>query len=133
MGQFIDFKHVKEHARFEPVLARYGIELAGRGEERKALCPFHEETKPSFKVNLGKKAFNCFGCGEHGNVLDFVAKNRARPIPRNPQRQSEIPISEIPLDTELFPVPAYRRYSARKRDALPEFLPVFPRIQVEAS
>ena len=44
------------------------------GEERKALCPFHEETKPSFKVNLGKKAFNCFGCGEHGNVLDFVAK-----------------------------------------------------------
>ncbi len=74
MGQFIDFKHVKEHARFEPVLARYGIELAGRGEERKALCPFHEETKASFKVNLAKKAFNCFGCGEHGNILDFVAK-----------------------------------------------------------
>ena len=49
MGQFIDFRYVKQHARFEPVLARYGIELAGRGEERKALCPFHEESDPSFK------------------------------------------------------------------------------------
>ena len=73
MGQFIDFRYVKQHAEFLPVLARYGIELVGTGDERKALCPFHDENDPSFKVNLKKKAFNCFGCGEHGNVLDFVA------------------------------------------------------------
>ena len=74
MGEFIDFSYVKQQADFEPVLAHYGIECTGRGEERKALCPFHEETKASFKVSLDKKAFNCFGCGEHGNVLEFVAK-----------------------------------------------------------
>ncbi len=73
MGQFIDFRHVKQHADFLPVLARYGVELEGSGDERKALCPFHDENTASFKVNLKKKAFNCFGCGEHGNVLDFVA------------------------------------------------------------
>ena len=73
MGQFIDFRYVKQHADFLPVLARYGVELEGSGDERKALCPFHDENDASFKVNLKKRAFNCFGCGEHGNVLDFVA------------------------------------------------------------
>ncbi len=74
MGQFIDFRFVKDNASFEAVLRRYDIDLKGTGDERSALCPFHEETKPSFKVNLGKGGFHCFGCGAKGNVLDFVAK-----------------------------------------------------------
>jgi len=77
MGQFIDFRYVKQHADFLPVLAHYGVELEGSGDERKALCPFHDENNASFKVNLKKKAFNCFGCGAHGNVLDFVAEIEA--------------------------------------------------------
>ena len=72
MAEYIDFSYVKSHADFEPVLAYYGIETEGRGDEQSALCPFHDERKPSFKVNLDKKAFNCFGCGVHGNVLEFV-------------------------------------------------------------
>ena len=72
--QWIDFKHVKAAASFESVLAHYGLEASGRGEQLSILCPFHEETKPSCKVNLEKKAFNCFGCDAHGNVLDFVIK-----------------------------------------------------------
>ena len=74
MGEFIDFSYVKANADFEPVLAHYGVELEGRGDERSALCPFHEERKPSFKVNLDKNVFNCFGCDAKGNVLEFVAK-----------------------------------------------------------
>lgn len=74
MGLFIDFRFVKDNASFETVLRRYDIELRGGSDERSALCPFHEETKPSFKVNLAKGGFHCFGCGAKGNVLDFVAK-----------------------------------------------------------
>ena len=74
MGTFIDFRFVKTHASFKAVLAHYGITLKGTGDEHSALCPFHQETKPSFKVNLAKKAFQCFGCGAKGNVLDFVEK-----------------------------------------------------------
>ena len=73
MGQFIDFRYVKEHADFLPVLAHYGIEIDGDGDERKALCPFHDETTASFKVNLKKKGFKCFGCDEGGNLLEFAA------------------------------------------------------------
>jgi DNA primase len=38
------------------------------------LCPFHRERRPSCKVELDRKIFHCFGCGEKGNVLEFVAK-----------------------------------------------------------
>jgi DNA primase len=72
--EWIDFRHVKANAAFEPVLEHYGLETVGRGEQRAILCPFHNETKPSCKINLDKKAFNCFGCGAHGNVLDFVLR-----------------------------------------------------------
>jgi len=74
MGQYIDFRFVKANASFEALLQRYRIETRGTGDERSALCPFHEESKPSFKVNLAKGGFHCFGCGAKGNVLDFVAK-----------------------------------------------------------
>ena len=71
---YIDFAFVKEHASFERVLEHYGLTIVGRGAQRAVLCPFHRETKPSCKVHLEKRVFHCFGCGEAGNVLDFVAK-----------------------------------------------------------
>lgn len=70
----VDFQHVRSHADFAAVLAHYGIELKGTGEQRKALCPFHTDTRPSLNINLQKRVFNCFVCGVGGNVIDFVAK-----------------------------------------------------------
>ena len=36
------------------------------GRELGACCPFHKETKPSFKVNPAKEMFFCFGCHKGG-------------------------------------------------------------------
>jgi DNA primase len=38
----------------------------------KACCPFHDEKTPSFTVNDTKQFYHCFGCGAHGDVIDFV-------------------------------------------------------------
>src|SRR4051794_41784393 len=38
------------------------------------LCPFHDERTPSFSVEGVNKLFHCFGCGESGDVFDFVMK-----------------------------------------------------------
>ncbi len=46
----------------------------GRGDEATAKCPFHEETDPSFSVNLKSGLFNCFGCNEAGDVFTFYQK-----------------------------------------------------------
>lgn len=39
-----------------------------------ACCPYHNERNPSFAVLLDKLAFNCFGCGESGNLKRLAWK-----------------------------------------------------------
>lgn len=38
------------------------------------LCPFHNETAPSFQVNAERGFFHCFGCKESGDVFGFLMK-----------------------------------------------------------
>jgi DNA primase len=37
-----------------------------------ACCPFHNEKNPSFSVSQPKQFYYCFGCGAHGNAIDFL-------------------------------------------------------------
>ena len=36
-----------------------------------ALCPFHEDTKPSLSINVNTGQFKCFGCSKTGSIFDF--------------------------------------------------------------
>lgn len=45
-----------------------------RGDEWECLCPFHEDTKPSFNLNLRTGQWQCHACGEKGNEVSFYAK-----------------------------------------------------------
>jgi DNA primase len=68
-----DFAAIKAQARFDIVLARYGLETTGQGAERMIRCPFHDDRTPSCAINLDKKLFHCFACGAQGTILDFIA------------------------------------------------------------
>ena len=57
------------------VISECGIPLRAAGKEYSALCPFHEEQKPSFSVSPEKQIFYCFGCNSGGNVISFLQKH----------------------------------------------------------
>lgn len=40
----------------------------------KTCCPFHAEQTASFYVNEKNGFFHCFGCGEHGDAVDWLQK-----------------------------------------------------------
>jgi hypothetical protein len=53
-----------------------GLKLTGGGEWKNAICPFHDDTKPSLRVHLGSGAFCCMVCRAHGG--DVLAYHRHR-------------------------------------------------------
>lgn len=46
------------------------------GNDMVALCPFHNEKSPSFKVSKTKNIYKCFGCGESGDAIEFLIKTK---------------------------------------------------------
>lgn len=49
------------------------LKRVGRGYH--GICPFHQDSKPSFHVNEERGFFHCFGCGAGGNAFHFLMKH----------------------------------------------------------
>jgi DNA primase len=54
------------------------VRLTRAGREFKGCCPFHNEKTASFTVNDEKQFYHCFGCGAHGDAIDFVMQHDNR-------------------------------------------------------
>lgn len=76
--RFLD--ELRDRLRLSDYVGRK-VKLVRRGRNHTGLCPFHNEKSPSFSVNEDKGFFHCFGCGEHGNVIDFVMKTEGLSFP----------------------------------------------------
>jgi DNA primase len=64
-------EEIRSRADIVKVVGRY-VQLQGKGNSLKGLCPFHKEKTPSFHVNALKGFFHCFGCGKGGDVFNFL-------------------------------------------------------------
>ncbi|MBG0731030.1 DNA primase [Mycoplasma sp. 'Moose RK'] len=58
------------------MLISQDVALKKKGTNYFGLCPFHEDTNPSFSVSVSKQIFKCFSCGEAGNIIKYVMKSR---------------------------------------------------------
>ena len=48
------------------------VTLKKNGHRYVGLCPFHNETAPSFSVDGQRQVYHCFGCKAGGSVIQFV-------------------------------------------------------------
>ena len=69
-----DIALVRERARIDEVVSSYVTLRNAGGGSQKGLCPFHDEKSPSFHVTPSRGFYHCFGCGEGGDVIDFIQK-----------------------------------------------------------
>ncbi len=68
-------QQIKEENDIVDVISE-SVRLKKAGRNYTGLCPFHNEKTPSFSVSSDKQIYKCFGCGEAGNVITFVMKNK---------------------------------------------------------
>ncbi len=61
------------HAKDFPIDQLYPNQLRQFGGRFNGLCPFHDERTPSLFI-FPDNHFYCYGCGEHGDAIDFVMK-----------------------------------------------------------
>jgi DNA primase len=64
-----------------------------------ACCPFHQEKSASFHVLDQKGIFNCFGCGEKGDVFGLAMKLEGLSFPEAVERLAEYAGLELPKES----------------------------------
>ncbi|MBP3646671.1 MAG: DNA primase [Clostridia bacterium] len=62
---------LRARADIVKVIGSY-VTLKKNGHRYVGLCPFHNETAPSFSVDGQKQVYHCFGCKAGGSVIQFV-------------------------------------------------------------
>lgn len=62
---------LKSRVRVVDLIGRR-VSLVKRGQTYWGLCPFHREKTASFSVSEAKGFYHCFGCGAHGDAVDFI-------------------------------------------------------------
>lgn len=81
------------------------VTLKKAGVNMKGLCPFHEDTTPSFMVSPAKNLCKCFACGEGGSPVGFIMKHEGLSYPEAIKflgKKYGIEIDEsVPTATEL--------------------------------
>ena len=64
----INYARIKQSVTTRQAAESYGIHVDSHGM---AVCPFHDDRRPSMKVD---ETFYCFGCGATGDVITFTSR-----------------------------------------------------------
>lgn len=79
------------------------VTLHKRGVNYVGLCPFHDDTTPSFSVSPAKGLCKCFACGKGGNAVHFIMEHEQIGFAdalRYLAKKYNIPIKERELTVE---------------------------------
>ena len=78
-------EEIKSRLDIVQVVEKY-VPLRQAGKNFSGLCPFHHEKTPSFIVSPDIQRYKCFGCGESGDMFNFIQKIENLDFPETLQR-----------------------------------------------
>ena len=90
------------------------VKLQKKGKNYVGLCPFHDDTNPSFSVSTEKNIAKCFSCGEGGSPITFLSK-----IKNIPFDQAALELAE-PLGIKLDIDRVEKQQTLKEHEALHE-------------
>lgn len=103
------------------------LDLPGQVKDSKcmALCPFHHEKTPSMSIFAGGTKFWCFGCGAHGDAIDFMRLHLGLPdtTPGRSQAISHL-ASMFGIQGQLPEARPLRRKQPKQSHVIPEMTPL---------
>ena len=67
----LTIERIKEAADIVDVVSEF-VTLKRAGSKYKGLCPFHNDSNPSFYVSPSRGTCHCFTCGEGGDSVGFI-------------------------------------------------------------
>ncbi|HHY45739.1 MAG TPA: DUF3631 domain-containing protein [Firmicutes bacterium] len=70
----LDIEAVKQRIDYDSYFGARLKVIRHRGDERDCICPFHDDTEPSFNYNAKTGLWKCHACGEGGDILQFHMK-----------------------------------------------------------
>ncbi len=73
-------KQVKEANDIVDVVGAY-VALRPAGGAFKGLCPFHEDSRPSFDVDPRRQRYRCWSCQKMGDVFQFIMEHERLTFP----------------------------------------------------
>lgn len=85
--------------------------LKKAGADYSACCPFHEEKTPSFTVSPTKHFYHCFGCGAHGDQIDWMVEYLGMPWNEAVARLAEVAGVQLPENEDSARIKAKSKVS----------------------
>lgn len=69
--EFIGLKTLIQNTDLTEVISEFTT-VTKQGSKYVAICPFHDDKKPSLQINTIKQLYYCFPCQSGGNVVNFL-------------------------------------------------------------
>ncbi len=72
-SSFDDKERIRQALGIEEVLGSY-LELRRQGSAYAAVCPWHDDNRPSLQVNPARQSWKCWVCDIGGDIFSFIMR-----------------------------------------------------------
>ena len=111
-------QQIREKIDLVSYISEY-VTLKKAGRNFKGLCPFHNESTPSFMVSPERQIWHCFGCQKGGDCFSFLMEYEKMDFPEALRTLAQKAGVELPRDRFTFPTTSIKEklYEMNKKAA----------------